>query len=427
MTRWGVSRRAVLAGGVTGVGVTLSGCLTGTVGRAPSVDDSLLSFAESVDDGLEARTREVYVRTAGLVRNELREETTVRQIDVEEMRRQSAAWDWFGGDTVERLAHRALGLIDELYPDHAPDFAGSYSRDEHLLTLVGPAAEISDQLIAHELTHAIQYQAGGADEWERESVSIDRRNAKQGLLEGVAQFVEAAYVDGCDEFSACRLRSPAPAPIDDWEETWLLAYGAHANGHELADALYARGGWEAIWDAHRVPPTHTGQVLKPAWYPEREPAFLPGTQDPTGDWRVLGTQRLGMRAVFVTLWLAGAIDRDAMLTDSASATDEVFSTLLRYRSSVSDGWRGDRFVAFERDDGRYAWIWRIRFRDEAAARDADEAFRDWAAARETATDTSNVWERGDRYEALTRDRRDVVVGMAPERSAFAELSELLAV
>ena len=413
-----LSRRRLLATGAASVGSALAGCASGVWGT----DEGSLSFDDGVDPEMRERTQEVYRRTEELVGRQLRTETTVEVIDVEEMRRRAGGIEWLASDGIERLAYHALGLIDDVDTTIRPEYAGLYDPERQFITLVErPEGRISDQLIAHELIHAMQHQDAPTSTWDwSDGASLDRREAQRGLLEGTAKHAEAEYADGCDEFASCALGPAEPAPLDRWDDEWLLTFGAHVNGHELAEALADRGGWEEIWEAHEHPPTHTGQVLKPEWYPDNEPELVEARRELGSEWSLVGADRLGMRAAFVALWLGEGIPEDEIYTGSESDTDNLFSRLLRYRSPVTDAWRGDQFVGYEHDAGEYAWCWALRFSDTDATGEAAEAFEDRASSWGSATDDA-VWERDGRYQAVASDGRDLFVGEAPDRETLAAL------
>ncbi|WP_290814285.1 hypothetical protein [Halovivax sp.] len=421
------TRRRVLHAGSLTATTVLAGC---TLPRSnPSNPESkrFLEF-EEVDERFRERTESVYERVVELADAELAASTTVRLIDRTEMRELASPTGLFGETTTQRLAHRALGLIEDLDASVPFEFSGAYFSGSREVIFVATDAEtVDDQLIAHELLHAVQFQEGGASEWDHGwSTGFDRHKAQRSLVEGTAQFLEDEYVGGCDgEFSDCRLRNAAAANAAGWDEEWLLAFGPYVNGHDFAAALADRGGWEAVWDAHEAPPTHTGQVLKPEWYPDREPADVAVEDESNEEWELLDRERLGMQSAFATLWHARALPYEEVYADEDTDEDEVFTGLVRYRSAETDAWRGDEFVAHEREDGRYGWQWTLRWADSAAAEDAYELFRVWADERGEATDDDGVWERETGTEALALDGEELLVGSAPETDALETLSPAL--
>ena len=415
MTRPSTTRRGFLAGGALVVGTTGAGCMLPRSSSRVAAGEGRLTF-EAVDEGLSERTVSVYERVEGMVEASIRSSTTIELIDTEEMREMARTGGVTGETTTQQLAHRALGLTDELDPQIPFEFAGAYfPSDERILFVGDDGDDISDQLIAHELTHAIQFQDSDVANWDRSwEIGFDRFHAKGSVVEGTAQFVEDQYVGGCDgEFSDCLLadsRSINPRGIDS---TLLLAFGIYFNGHDFVDALAARDGWQGVWDAHTHAPAHTGQILKPEWYPDREPEDVPTVDATTDDWQRLDDEQLGMQSVFLTLWIENALPEAAIHTMDPDDANPVFSTLVRYHDGVSDAWRGDRFTAFERTDDRLGWNWRIRFADASTAEDGYEHFREWADARGSEFEDGR-WQREDRFEALALLDEDLVIGMAPD-------------
>ncbi|WP_247731646.1 hypothetical protein [Halovivax limisalsi] len=416
MQRLARSRRELLATGA--VASAVAGC------ALPREDASPAGRGELTFEGVSAsfaeRARTVADRVTDLSGNAIAEETTVRLIDPAEMRERGRNWTVIGATTTQRLAHRALGLVESLEADVGFEFAGAYYPGSRTLLLVGDEDDIDDQLLAHELCHAVQFQSTTLADLDRSwAAGFDTQAARQALVEGTAQYLEDEYVGGCGgDFSNCHLSTPGPIALDRLDPALLLAYGAYCNGHDFAAALAEREGWRSIWAAHENPPTSTGQILRPEWYPDREPVDVAAPDEPPAPWSRLDTERLGMQSVFLALWHAGVLPVVAAYPRGQSAEDEVFSDLVRYRSPVSDAWRGDAFTAFERADGRFGWRWRIRWASPSAAETGYEHFRERTDARGEPTDESEVWTRDDRYEALTLDDEALVVASAPDPEAF---------
>ncbi|ELZ13632.1 hypothetical protein C479_02266 [Halovivax asiaticus JCM 14624] len=420
MRRGRRTRRQFVRAGAAALGATLAGCSN----RNPTPTSEQFRF-EGVGDGFVERTETVYDRLTDIVGASIHERTTIERITPSEMRERAETYPVVGGSRTQKLAYRALGLTERLDADRSFEFAGSYDPASTTIRLVGTDdAAIDDQLLAHELFHAIQFQTGSLDEWNRSwSVGFDRYSAQQAVVEGTAMFVEDEYVDGCGgDFAHCQLADPTRISPGSLDPALLLQYGSYFNGYDFASALAARGGWEQIWASHDDPPISSGQILHPAWYPDRHPEPVTAPSEPGDGWTLLDTERLGMQALFTTLWQAGALPTEAVYTRSPEATDEVYASLIRYRAPVTDQWRGDAFTGFERDDGAYGWYWRIRFADTAAAETGFEHVRHWAESRGAQTDRENVWTSDGRYEAIGLDDEDVLVWMAPELADFAALA-----
>lgn len=424
MDRPEVSRRDVLRSGTVAIGVASAGCtLPGAEGGAGT-----LAF-EGVDAAFRERADTVFERLTDLVGATIREETTIRLIDTAEMRDRSVGGALVGETTTQRLAHRALGVVETLDPDVPFEFSGAYYPDSATILLVADdEADVDDQLLAHELCHAIQFQAGGVPSWEHGwSAGFDRHTAQQALLEGTAMYAEDEYVGGCDgAYATCELSRPTRIDLQGIDPALLVTYGSYFNGHEFASALDERSGWDAIWEAHGDPPVSTGQILRPEWYPSWQPESVPTPSEPGPPWTRLDTERLGTQALFVTLWNEGVLPETAAFTGDPDDADEVYSTLVRYRSELTDRWRGDAFTGFERSDGRYGWLWRIGWEDASAAETGYERFREWATTRGSVTDVDDVWVRDDGVEALALDGDDVLIGTAPTRDDLDAIAPGLA-
>lgn len=437
------TRREVLRLGSMATMTALAGCTMPTGDDAGTRLESTdyLTFEDTVDDDLRVRTRHVYERVVDIVGREVSEQTTVSHVESDEVDVGEPA-GLYSGTRTQRLAVQALDTVDEGdNSDFVSDRAnrttparanGLYDPQTRTIYFYGgDSDDISDQLIAHELCHAIQYQTTDIRELDLD-VGFDRYHAYECIVEGTATHLETSYVDGCEsDFPMCQLRDLFPIRV--WYRDHggtgtviaVLADGAYNNGHDFAAALADRGGWEAIWDAHQDPPDHTGQVLRSEWYPDRDPVDVTVADPGTDDWTRLGSERLGMQSVFATLWLSGALPWEAIAVGDLPDETRVQPQHIRYRSEVTDAWSGDEFAAFERDDDREGWLWRIRWTDAAAAEDGYEAFRAWADERGQATDEDGVWKREESYEAVVLEDEDVLIGSAPDRDALESLSPAL--
>lgn len=418
------TRREAIAVGAAGMGITVAGC-TDDDPSAP------LQFDSSVGEELRARVETVYDRTVAECRREIQDPVTIEVIDGDEMQRRAAEQTWLDDDVLSRLAYRTVGIIDDIEYETKSWFNGLYlPADDRIIYVEYPRSEITDRLIGHELLHAIQFQTvDGLERGERDSaaVGIDSRQAINGIVEGAATHLGDRLVTACEagDYESCLLgeKTRAGKMFGEADGVGLVTYGAHANGFDFAQALAEDGGWDAIWQAHESPPDHTGQVLKPTWYPDVEPEPVEIGSAPK-EWEVIGRTRVGMQTTFATLWLHDVLPTDAMYTTAKGvyARDYVPMSLARYRSTITDAWRGDQFQGYERSDGALGGTWRIRWTDVTAAERAGKALEEWADARGDRLDDEPTWRLTDeRYLRIAVSDRDTVVREGPDPDAVAAL------
>ena len=263
--------------------------------------------------------------------------------------------------------------------------------------------EVLDLISSHELCHALQdqhFDLYGLIEGDVEYLqdNSDAAFARQALVEGEATLIMTIWMlmnelDMHDTAKAAQVASmsvkaQASMPLDDivamakvtsaglggmdmnvdaltnapryLVQTMLSAYmhGAYMVGHLRAD-----GGWEAINDLYKHPPTSSEQILHPAkLLGERDTPTSVNMKDlladmPTG-WRVIDEDvigELGMRT-YIEQW-------DRSRGKSA------------YARNVGSGWDGDRYIIFGNDKtGKVGLVWKTVWDSKKDAREFVTAY-----------------------------------------------------
>lgn len=225
-------------------------------------------------------------------------------------------------------------------------------------------------IMAHELTHALEDQHFNLSSLPIEAKhNDDRVIAATALVEGDATLVMNRYMVG--DLSAASLRDALAGTLTTdvrqlasapryLRETLMFPY---LRGQEFCDALYARGGWEALAEAFRHPPASSSQILHPELFlasPREDPVEIPFPtlevlgEKPVED-NVLG--EFGSRQLFV-----------AWLHDEHRA------------SEAAAGWRGDRYIVYRQGDAS-SCVWKIACRDGKAAKAFYDAINACTVAR----------------------------------------------
>jgi hypothetical protein len=226
-----------------------------------------------------------------------------------------------------------------------------------------------EYVLVHELTHASQDQTYSLSTlWKRTTTTDESSTALRALVEGEAMMIADDYRDQQDaswqravETEDSR-STPSSVPVVE-----LLGGFPYVAGEDFVRGLRASCGPDAIRSAWSDPPRWTVSLLSPKQWcsagrlavtaPSSPPVpagFASGPQD------VAHVRDVGVLGV-LGLWAAVDADRPR-LSD------------LR----ALDGWRGDRYVATENDDGdRWCFVDTAQFAD-AASRDRAVAFlRPW--------------------------------------------------
>ncbi|HEV2871340.1 MAG TPA: hypothetical protein VG409_07935, partial [Actinomycetota bacterium] len=294
------------------------------------------------------------------------------ETDEAELRRQGRAMELLGelppGTDLPRLLNRlqAESVLGFYLPGRPPK-GRLYVRSSRGLD---PYAKI---ILAHELTHAVtdqRFDLTKADRLAAATAREDELAAYSGLVEGDATLTMQRYLaerltpaEQADAgLVASTQRTPerdaAPAVI---RQSLLFPY---EQGLRFVRALYAQGGWDAVNDAYRDPPTSTEQLLHPERYlgardrPQKvELADLSGRLG--GGWRPAAELSFG--ELDARLLLQGEL---AVTTAEAAA----------------EGWDGGRLRTFQRGTGT-ALALRTVWDSGAEATQFCGAMRGWATGR----------------------------------------------
>ncbi|MEF8790100.1 MAG: Hvo_1808 family surface protein [Haloarculaceae archaeon] len=409
-TRDGAGRRGVTRGvGVLAVAllVVLSGCTFGASfveDRAPAgetlgweggyrYDDPL---SVNTSDGLNASEREAVVaRTMARVERirglEFTDPVPVEVISRAAFRERRNGSDPPGeaygrwNDQVWEAAFlvgedtSVAEVFDAVY---STSVVGFYSPGEDRIVVVSDAATptLDRATLAHELVHALQDQhlsfgAGGGTQ--------DAALAEDGLVEGDANAVEAAYEARCGSEWDCiprpeRSGGGGGGSFD--RGVFLTVYAPYAAGPGFVGDLRARsdGNWTAVNDAYGAFPESTEQVIHPEAYPDERPAnaTVPDRSDDRFDRFDLKreTDTVGEATVYATFRANGVLPDD--------------HPTYVYDQRLSAGWGGDTVVPYRGADGEDAYVWRTVWDTERDAREFLEGYRALLAEHDAV-------ERGD--------------------------------
>ena len=244
---------------------------------------------------------------------------------------------------------RALGLIgsdvdlfDTMNELQQAGVVGYYSYDDERIRMRGTelTPDVQSTLV-HELTHALQdqhFDLGKRVEELEEADDSAAASAFDAIVEGDARRIETSWREELSEEDRKALDDSQADQLEDFEadskdipdvlETLMAA--PYAFGEALLEVATQEGGDEAVDALFESPPTNEEHQLDPWSLIEDdetaievpEPELAPGEEefdkDPFGalGWLVVLAERLPAKQAFV----------------------------------AADGWGGDAYVAFERDD-----------------------------------------------------------------------------
>ncbi len=218
-------------------------------------------------------------------------------------------------DRIE-LAERALLALGALKPgtdlkdlarnELSDDVDGYYDQESHKLVVLRETKKglSSDErlTLAHELEHALVDQAiGMPDEPAEEPPPTERRNdglaaAESALIEGDATLLEYAYARAdVSKDVADYLQEPSQPGWSGLPYIIEASEGfPYTEGEAFVCHLYRRGGWRAVDQAYKHPPTTTAQILFPDRFIRGE-GFVgpPEASSPGRGWKQLDYFTLG--------------------------------------------------------------------------------------------------------------------------------------
>ena len=274
--------------------------------------------------------------------------------------------------------YRAIGLLPQASSGlriEAP--AGIYvpEHEQLYVTVGGPENDPAAQaLLAHAYVHALQDQHFDLQGMAVRAQTTDEWLALQALIEGDATLATVLYSAGdpaaadWDRWTELILAAEHPAyddPAAANETASLLRGFAYEQGRRFVVTLFEHGGWEAVNAAYTTPPRSTEDILHPARYVQAlstasetsgpNPVTVPRLGTVLGqDWELMTEDTVG--EFVTTLYLQQALTED------------------RARNGA-EGWDGDSFVVWGREDGARFQAWRTRWSSTEEARDFERSVR----------------------------------------------------
>lgn len=206
-------------------------------------------------------------------------------------------------------------------------------------------------LLAHAYVHALQDQHFGLEAIGDRARTVDEELAAQALIAGDATLTTALYryrdLSSADWTWLTDLIVEAEHPRYSDElasiEAWRrLERFANQEGRLFVHELLEAGGWDAVNQAYVDPPRSTEQILHPDRYfePRDEPTevVVPDIGGVLGQgWRKVLEDTLG--ELVVGLYLNEDLPEETIW-------------------QAAEGWDGDTFAVWEREDGRRVVVWR---------------------------------------------------------------------
>ena len=396
------------------------------------------SIEVNQSDGLDEAEREAFVaRTMARVEYlrglEFEESVPVQVVTREQYRANDTfSWSYSAWDEQVWEALFLVGEDETVNETFEQIYGGSVlgyyspSKDRIVLISDGDGTVMDRGTLAHELVHALQDQHFGYTG----EPTLDARLGAQGLTEGDPTLVAAQYQSRC----AAGNWSCVPTPPMDRSGggpinlgVYLTVYQPYADGAAFVDALYQRGGWDAVDAAYEDRPASTEQTIHPEKYPDEEPVSVSVPDRSGSNWRPIdddaASQTVGEAALYVMF------RHNTMIPSAHLRGDDVPHSPYNYSHPRTDGWAGDAVVPYESDDGEYGYVFRTEWDTTADARAFAKGYRAMLLlyhGGERIDDTTLVVPDGSFADAfrVVRENRTVTVVNAPTVDALGEVHRL---
>ncbi|NGM68368.1 hypothetical protein G6M89_04990 [Natronolimnobius sp. AArcel1] len=253
------------------------------------------------------------------------------------------------------MVERDDDAVDAVEAMYGGTVGGYYDpeTDEVVIVSDNPETpELDEVILGHELLHALQDQHFDLSTFDRETV--DQDNAKNGLIEGDAVWVEREYEQRCaDEWACLPATTDSEEPLDPNWGVYLAVFQPYEDGPDYVEYLLDQNDWDAVDAAYDDPPTSSSEVIRPG--DEREPADIAVDDRSSDDWQQLevngavANETVG-EAGMVAMFGAGALE-DGEPTVIGELSLIGTDPSIEYDHDVTDGWAGDELVTYVSDDG----------------------------------------------------------------------------
>jgi hypothetical protein len=300
---------------------------------------------------------------------------------------------------------------------------GYYSPTNDSIVVVSQAStpRLSASTLAHELTHALQDQQ--FDLTDDRAPTREAYNARNGLVEGSANFVQRRYEQ---RFEDSWQTPPENGSGENGSASQLhfgiyfLEFFPYSDGPGFVASLYQQGGWEAVNAAHRNLPASTEQVIYPRLYEQDAPTNVtvqdsssqawervrPGSArqgQARPDYAVLGQSALSSMFAYTlfdvrsgTSYNQSAVVRPSQVLNRGEGGQGTNSSdPLNYDLPATQGWDGDKMYVYRNNEGETGYVWKLAWDSPAEAREFATRYEDllshWGGNEVSESGATSTW------------------------------------
>ncbi|WP_332897822.1 Hvo_1808 family surface protein [Haladaptatus sp. CMSO5] len=273
--------------------------------------------------------------------------------------------------------------LDVQNTNRGSNVLGYYSPKEDAIVIVANSDTPSldaEGTLSHELVHALQDQ-----HYNISSISRPTRelyNARNGLIEGEANYVQRLYLERCGGEWEC-LEAPESSggggvPDDFHWGIYFLNFFPYSDGPGFVGQMYRTQGWDGVNDLYANLPNSAEQVIYPQKYGEDEPTDVTLEDTNAGDWERVIPESPNPdqeRPAYASLGQSALSSMFAYtFTDSYNQSRVVqpqefinyedngrvnSSDPFNYDLRYTRGWDGDRMHVYKNADGETAYVWKL--------------------------------------------------------------------
>lgn len=239
-------------------------------------------------------------------------------------------------------------------------------RTNSIVLVTGPNSKITETILAHELTHALQDQH---DLPFGSPHTIDNQQVKWTRVEGVANTVKRLYEKRCGAEWECWGKSQSEPTEFRYQGRYALRYFPYSEGTDFVMNLYQKGGWDAINRLHRNPPASTEQIIYNS-YPNDQPVEVSVSAADTDDWEQLGYALPGAASI-------GMMFHRTTLDEYNRTSVIIEDTTERYHyaNRYVKGWEGGRIEVYQNTAGKTGYVWKTVWESSKQAREFVKGYR----------------------------------------------------
>jgi hypothetical protein len=285
---------------------------------------------------------------------------------------------------------------------------GYYSPRNDSIVVVSESEtpRISRSTLAHELVHALQDQQFNLSRGA--PVTRDGYNARNGLVEGEANYVQRRYEGNCGGQWRCldiQSAGGGGGGGDLHLGVYALEYFPYADGPAFIDAVFDREGWAGVNALHEDVPESTEQVIHPEKYGNDRPTNLTIRErnsagwervrpDSRPDYATLGQSALSAMfgyTIYDSYNESPAIPPRSFLNTEGGSVNR--TDPFEYGLAYTNGWDGDRMAVYEKNN-ETGYVWKLAWDSPAEAREFVRGYRQllthWGGER--VLGRQGVWE-----------------------------------